>query len=95
MNYDPMWRVVDAHRRCADELERTLKEVTGEPPEAEEDNIELYEFVRQTLSEARAQLHEMNDREGHSVRRIDAVRCRVIAQRCNRAFIRLGTVGEL
>lgn len=40
MNYDPMWRVVDAHRRCADELERTLKEVTGDKPVPEGDVVQ-------------------------------------------------------
>ena len=32
MNYENMWAIVDSHRRCADELERTIREVTGDRP---------------------------------------------------------------
>jgi uncharacterized protein YicC (UPF0701 family) len=94
MNYEPMWRVVDAHRKCADELERTLKEVTGDRPvddpihvyhqsEPERDDIELYNVIKEALEGACDQLYAMADREGHTVRRRDASRCNVFARRCN------------
>jgi hypothetical protein len=111
MNYEPMWRVVDAHRRCADELERTLKEITGDRPvpEADDpihvyhqttgltdrDDIESYPFVARTLLEARDQLWNMADRKGHGVRGMDASRCNILARRCDEAFNKLTRSGEL
>jgi hypothetical protein len=108
MNYEPMWRVVDAHRRCADELERTLREVTGDQPvptddpipvyhqaAPERDNLDSYDFVLNTLIEARDQLWAMADKVGHHVRRQDASRCNVFARRCDEAFSKLARKGEL
>jgi hypothetical protein len=90
MNYEPMWAVVDALRESADALEGTLKEVTGDRPAPEEpterDEIELYNVVAKALMAARDGLHDIADREGHTVRRRDASRCRVFAQRCDRAL---------
>ena len=76
MNYEPMWRVVDAHRRCADELERTLRELTGDQPEDESKRDDIYnseQFIT-ILKDARDELWRIADREGHSVRRQDASR---------------------
>lgn len=101
MNYDPMWRVVDAHRRCADELERTLREVTDDPipvyhqSASEGDDIDSYDFVLNTLIEARNQLWAMADRRGHTVRSDEASRCNVFARHCDKAFSKLARKGEL
>jgi hypothetical protein len=104
MDYEPMWRVVDAHRRCADELERTLRELTGDQPEddpihvfhqaPERDDIELYNVIFEALMAARNGLHEIADREGHAVRRRDASRCRVFAGRCDKAINTLWRLGN-
>lgn len=110
MDYAPMWRVVDAHRRCADELERTLRELTGDQPvkddpihfyhqpaasPTERDDLDSYDFVLNTLIEARDQLWAMADQVGHHVRRRDASRCNVFARRCDEAFSKLARKGEL
>lgn len=91
MNYEPMWAVVDAHRRCADELERTLRELTGDQPvlikeSMERDDIELYSVIADALVAARNDLLHMADREGQGVRRRDASRLRVHANRCDKAL---------
>ena len=88
MNYEPMWRVVDAHRRCADELERTLRELTGDQPDDESKRDDIYnseQFIT-ILKDARDELWRIADREGHSVRRQDASRCQVFATRCDHAI---------
>lgn len=102
MDYEPMWAVVDAHRKCANELERTLRELTGDPydqpaedVELERDNIRAYYSAMNALTDARDGLLDMADREGHSVRRKDASRCRVFARRCEMAIDTLGKSGEL
>ena len=98
MDYEPMWRVVDAHRRCADELERTLRELTGDQSVSEEpigrDDIEWYNIVFAALQEARDQLLAMADREGHSIRRQDASRCRVFSSHCIKAVNELWKLGN-
>lgn len=95
MNYEPMWAVVDAHRRCADELEQTLRELTGDRPVSEVDKVSLYSQMIDVLGQARDELHAVADREGHTIRRRDASRCRVFAQRCHAAVKELQKLGEL
>jgi len=96
MNYEPMWAVVDAHRRCADELERTLREITGDgPPVRETDRVSLFNQIMVTLREARDGFYDIADREGHTVRRKDEARCRVFAGRCDQALLALEQAGEL
>ena len=95
MNYEPMWAVVDAHRRCADELEQTLRELTGDRPVSEVDRVSLYTRVTEALCQARQELDDLAAREGHTIRRRDASRCRVFAQRCDAVVRELQKLGEL
>lgn len=93
MDYSAMWSVVDAHRRCADELEQTLRELTGDRPVPEgPDKVELYSQITDALLGLDAL---MADREGHTLRRQDAARCRVFVGRCSRAVQELQKLGEL
>lgn len=98
MDYGPMWAVVDAHRRCADELAQTLRELTGDRPAPEAtamDKIVLYSALVEALTESRDALYEAADREGHIVRRRDASRYRVFAGRCDRILSELWKAKEL
>lgn len=96
MNYEAMWSVVDAHRRCADELEQTLRELTGDRPISEgPDKVELYSQIIDALWQSRDEFYALADREGHTIRRRDSARCRVFAARCNRAIQELQKLGEL
>lgn len=90
-----MWSVVDAHRRCADELEQTLRELTGDRPVPEVDKIELHNQLIVALTEARSVFYTISDREGHTIRRPDANRCRSLANRCGIAIRELQKLGEL
>ncbi|HEX5597227.1 MAG TPA: hypothetical protein VFX61_14610 [Micromonosporaceae bacterium] len=96
MDYSAMWSVVDAHRRCADELEQTLRELTGDRPvPVGPDKIDLYSEIVDALWQARDAFNALADREGHTIRHLDSSRCRVFAGRCNRAIHELQKLGEL
>lgn len=95
MDYSAMWSVVDAHRRCADELEQTLREITGDRPVPENDRVDSYDYVITVLREARDELYRMADREHQSVRNQDAARCRAHARWCDRVIQKLISNGEL
>lgn len=100
MDYSAMWSVVDAHRRCADELEQTLRELTGDRPvpvaqTAVPDKVAVYSQLVDALLGSRDELYALADREGHTVRRRDSTRCRVFAGRCDYAVQELQKLGEL
>jgi len=96
MNYEPMWAVVDAHRHCADELERTLREITGDRPAPEvDDRVDSFNQVLDVLREVRGGLLSMANREGHNVRRQDAARCYAFSRRCEWLIDKLTKAGEL
>jgi hypothetical protein len=97
IDYEPMWAVVDAHRHAADELEAALREATGDRPEpkVEVDKPHLYSLVLGALEDAQITLREIADREGHSITRQHASKCRVIVRRCSRAADELEKAVEL
>lgn len=96
MDYSAMWSVVDAHRKCADELEQTLREITGDRPvPMGPDKIDLYSQIVDALWRARDALRTMADREGHTVRRRDVIVFESTAGRCDRTLQKLQKLGEL
>ena len=96
MDYSAMWAVVDAHRKCADELEQTLREITGDRPvPVGPDKIDLYSEIVDALWRARDSLMATANREGCTVRRRDSIICESAAGRCDRALQKLQKLGEL
>lgn len=59
------------------------------------DRMEAYRLALNACEDARSVLHEMADREGHSMTKRHARKCNVIAQRCTRAIVALIDAGEL
>jgi hypothetical protein len=92
-NLQVLWALVDSYRRLADELKADAQRLGGDQPVV--DKIVAYDSVIKTLETAQEALWMMADREGHSVTRDHASKCRGAAGHIQRELKRLGKEGEL